>query len=521
MILNYVYGINIDQIIDFIRYFNDAILPIFPFLYDDDGKNTLIGIITIIATISIPLSLFAIESSKDGDDPFGSQIVYRQILQIKNQLLYYGIMFIPVLFWNSDKEIFKDSLIEPTQPIIRFGLILIFIIGLCLQWIRFRNEEKWLTSIEVKEIKNNENELVNDLYINSNRFEHRLKYLKSKESSDYFTYLWSQKDINFQIERQYFRAYVEILGSLQNISPDTLLPYIRSYSHGENLKLRKTIYHDNVVFKSYLKIILSQYFIYGRKLFRESEAVSYIYDYLFETIEFIIQNSWKSIASRAIFCTIESIILNDLDNFSDSSQILTMYSNDYVNNHWSRGPVYDYFKRNDYLIRQTEKGEVGTKVIFRIHYLWGALNIYLFSLDGLDGTIGKGKIDTMLEDLIPGVDPFTFARLFYLNQRFENVLNSINVSETEYVYFINMKYDFGIMDSNDPSAKEKTYNIGSELFFTLYKIENVESLLRFFSNKIQNISDKTTLEYTALSLYIEDLEEIKNLCVVHANTGSD
>lgn len=217
---------------------------------------------------------------------------------------------------------------------------------------------------------------------------------------------------------------------------------------------------------------------------------------IFQTIQFIVENSWRTFASRAIFKSIESNLF--VDN-QTSHNILGMYCNSYVKNHWSRSPIYDYFKNNNYLISKENK-------IFSDYYLYGALFEYLFTAEDPKKSV---RIDTLIKDLIPEIDVRTFSRLFYLNKSMKNVLYLENFGHNEYDSFIITPFGFGYFTSSSELSINFTYYICQKLLPDLYRKEIIKESINLFESKASVIKDQNSNEYIKLSSYLRDLTEIQ------------
>lgn len=149
-----------------------------------DLPGMLIGIVVAYLTILISVAI-AIFSEKKEFETLDRNVILDYIIKAKRLLIYLGLTFFPLLFWNN------------SGTWMRFLEISIWILGLIL-----------LTSILITSYH----------WMKGNKYELRFGYLKGlknrQDIEEAWRSVWQTKDINYQNEIEFFDIFRTIVDKL-------------------------------------------------------------------------------------------------------------------------------------------------------------------------------------------------------------------------------------------------------------------------------------------------------------------
>jgi len=151
---------------------------------ESDLPAILLGIVVAYLTILISVAI-AIFSEKKEFDALDRNVILDHILKAKSLLLYLGLTFFPLLFWNG------------SLPTTRLVEIFFWIIGVV-----------FITKI-----------LINSYYwMKGNKFRLRFGYLRKlrnrQDMEEAWRSVWQTENINYQNEQEFFRIFQSTVNRL-------------------------------------------------------------------------------------------------------------------------------------------------------------------------------------------------------------------------------------------------------------------------------------------------------------------
>jgi amino acid transporter len=156
-----------------------------------DGENDLpailLGIVVAYLTILISVAI-AIFSEKKEFEALDRNVILDHIIKAKNLLLYLGLTFFPLLFWNG------------SLPGTRLLEIISWIVGIV-----------FITKILIRSYH----------WMKGNKFRLRFGYLKElrnrQDMEEAWRSVWQTENINFQNEQEFFNIFHSTVNrSLEN-----------------------------------------------------------------------------------------------------------------------------------------------------------------------------------------------------------------------------------------------------------------------------------------------------------------
>jgi hypothetical protein len=151
---------------------------------ESDLPAILLGIVVAYLTILISVAI-AIFSEKKEFEALDRNVILDHIVKAKGLLLYLGLTFLPLLFWNS------------SLPWMRLFLIIVWIIGAVL-----------ITKILVSSYH----------WMKGNKFPLRFGYLRElrnkQDMEEAWRSVWQTKNINFQNEQEFFNIFHSTVNQL-------------------------------------------------------------------------------------------------------------------------------------------------------------------------------------------------------------------------------------------------------------------------------------------------------------------
>jgi hypothetical protein len=472
----------------------------------DQDIFQVIGMALLTIWISISIAIFSYKE-KDFDN-LDRNVVLDHVVRSKFTLFYLGLIFLPLIFWNTSSPCWR--LIE----LISWGLGIYFMTTILI------NSYHWLKG---------------------KKFNLRFDYLKKvddlNDMEDSWRSVWETKDVNTQNERDFFKIFTAVIDKSFE-SQKTVFKLLSDFT--TFIEKRSTSFL--LVFREVLPKVLDWHFkTWGKEqvyLQKNDKSDKWLYyNALLRNIEELIgkieERALKEGDGYSFFQDFKKHVSEHKEEI-DSVDKKTYYIEElfgvfyqiyFENTSTSKGDIWRHnFPKEWKITKANLESQIEARISFNNFLSWAGERIQSVKEEFDD------KLDDVSRNLFPELEPLAWARILiflyspYGEIRVKSMIErawnfgrgrsrgySFSVEEDEKEVEKRMKQ---MVELQENTEKEKTFEFASLLFKQQFSKEKLEKYIADINQLIYAIDSKEDLKKQALLSLFQEMLQFMNKQVV-------